>query len=467
MPVSGSTNVHPLIKKSAKSDVPYQKLILELPPQIIHFRQNSKVSLVPHHNSLLVIHGIIFYSDYMAEQAFPKGPLSGLRVLDLSRVLTGPFCTMVLADLGAEVIKLEEPGSGDQTRTVPPFVNGESHYFMAINRNKKSIVVDLKSDEGREIALSLIGESDILIENFRPGVMDRLGLAYEKIQTEKPELIICSITGFGQEGPMAHAPSFDLVTQALSGVMSINGEKDGPPTKMGIPMGDVGGGLWAAIAVLAALQHRNATGKGLHVDLSLLDGLVALLGYLAEIFLVTGKSPGRVGSGHHSIVPYGRYPVKDGHIVLALHVGPFWRKFCHVVERLDLLNDPRFKTTANRQKNRVALESIVLEILSKKTSDEWCDLFSAADIPSGPVLDIGEALSQASITHRGLVKAINNPKAGSIDVVGSPIQFRGAFEDEPYASSATLGQHTNTVLSELLGYDEEKLVRLKNDGIIQ
>ena len=295
----------------------------------------------------------------MTDRYSPNGPLTGLRILDLSRVLTGPFCTMILADLGAEVLKLEEPGSGDQTRTVPPFVEDESHYFMAINRNKKSLVVDLKSNKGRDIARALARKSDILVENFRPGVMERLGLSPNCLQKENPELIICSITGFGQNGPKSEAPSFDLVTQALSGIMSINGEADGPPTKMGLPMGDIGGGLWAAIAVLSALQHRSVTGKGLHIDLSLLDGLVGLLGYLAEIFLVTGKNPKRVGSGHHSIVPYGRYPVKDGHIVLALHVGPFWRKFCHAVGQIELLEDPRFKTTTARQKNRDALEALV------------------------------------------------------------------------------------------------------------
>ncbi|HAT35129.1 MAG TPA: CoA transferase [Rhodospirillaceae bacterium] len=403
----------------------------------------------------------------MSDQAFPKGPLSGIRVLDLSRVLTGPFCTMILADLGAEVVKLEEPGSGDQTRTVPPFVEGESHYYMAINRNKRSIVVDLKSDEGREIARGLARQSDVLIENFRPGVMARLGLDYEKLQGEKPELIICSITGFGQEGPMAEVPSFDLVTQALSGIMSINGEADGPPTKMGVPMGDVGGGLWAAIAVLAALQHRTATGKGLHVDLSLLDGLVGLLGYLAEIYLVTGESPGRVGSGHHSIVPYGRYPVKDGHIVLALHVGPFWRKFCQAVGHADLIENPKFKTTADRQANREELEAIVVDILAEKTAAEWGEFLRDADIPSGPVLDIGEALRQPSVAARGLIKETDHPAAGKVEVVGSPIQYKGAFEDEAYAPSAILGQHTETVLSDLLGYDKEQLERLKNNGVIE
>ncbi len=403
----------------------------------------------------------------MYDRPMPSGPLSGIRVLDLSRVLTGPFCSMILADLGAEVLKVEEPGSGDQTRTVPPFVEGESHYYMAINRNKQSIVIDLKTDEGREIILGLAEKSDIVLENFRPGVMARLGLAYEVFQKRKPDLIICSITGFGQEGPMAELPSFDLVTQALSGMMSINGEADGPPTKIGVPMGDVGGGMWAAIAVLAALQHRTATGKGLHVDLSLLDGLIGLLGYLAEMYLVTGESPGRVGSSHHSIVPYGRYPVKDGHIVLALHVGPFWRKFCQAVERDDLIDNPKFKTTADRQENRKELEAIVVAILAEKTAEEWGKFLCEADIPSGPVLTVGEALNQPAIMARGLIKETDHPVAGSISVVGSPIKYKGAFAEEAYAPSALLGQHTKAVLSDLLEYDNERINQLISDGVVE
>lgn len=403
----------------------------------------------------------------MPNRPFPAGPLSGIRVLDLSRVLTGPFCSMILADLGAEVVKVEEPGSGDQTRTVPPFVEGESHYYMAINRNKQSIVVNLKTDEGREIILGLAEKSDIVLENFRPGVMARLGLAYEVLQKRKPDLIICSITGFGQESSMADVPSFDLVTQALSGIMSINGEADGPPTKMGVPMGDVGGGMWAAIAVLAALQHRTATGKGLHVDLSLLDGLVGLLGYLAEMYLVTGESPGRVGSAHHSIVPYGRYPVKDGHIVLALHVGPFWRKFCQAVGRADLIDNSKFKTTAHRQENREELEAIVTEILAEKTASEWGDFLRAADIPSSPVLNVGEALNQPAIEERGLIKDTAHPVAGKVRVVGSPIQYSGNFTEEAYAPSALLGQHTKAVLSGLLDYDNERINQLFSDGVVE
>lgn len=232
-----------------------------------------------------------------------RGPLDGVRVLDLSRVLAGPFCSVILADLGAEVIKVEELGSGDQTRTIPPFVGGESHYFLSINRNKSSVALDARTEAGRDILRKLATQCDVVLENFRPGVMERLGLGYAQLRELKPDIIVCSISGFGAKGAMSGKPSFDLVTQALSGVMSINGYADGTPTKLGLPLGDIGGGLWAALGVMAALNERHATGEGSHVDLSLLEGLMGLLGYLGQIYLVTGESPGRMGDSHHNIVP--------------------------------------------------------------------------------------------------------------------------------------------------------------------
>ena len=395
------------------------------------------------------------------------GLYRGCEVLDLSRVLTGPFCSMILADLGAEVWKIEELQHGDQTRSIPPYVNGESHYYMAINRNKVSLAIDLKRPEGRDVALGLAKKADVVLENFRPGVMERLGLGYDDLRANNPGLIICSITGFGQSGPMSDKPSFDLVTQALSGVMSINGEPDGPPTKLGVPLGDVGGGLWAAIAVLAALQHRNTTGQGLHVDLSLLDGLVGLLGYLAEIFLVTGESPERVGSSHHNIVPYGRYPVKDGHIVLALHVGNFWRNFCHAVDRPDLIEDDRFRTTADRHRNRSVLEPLVIGILMQRTMAEWHEIFDKGDVPHGPVYSIGDALNQPAVRSRGLVKTTHHPRAGKVDVVGSPIQFQGMPFELPMRAAPMLGEHSASLLRDVLGYGDAAITALAEGGIIE
>lgn len=397
----------------------------------------------------------------------PRGPLHGIRVLDLSRVLTGPFCSMVLADLGAEIWKIEEPESGDLTRVIPPFVNGESHYYLAINRNKKSIAVDLKKPEGRQIVLDLAAKADIVLENFRPGVMQRLGLDYDTLREARKDLIICSITGYGLTGPLAKRPSFDLVTQALSGMMSINGEADGPPTRLGIPMGDIGGGFWAAVSVLAALQHRNTTGEGLQVDLSLLDGLVGLLGYLAEIYLLTDEIPGRIGSHHQSIVPYGRFPAKDGDIVLALHVGNFWRHFCVAVEREDLITNSKFRTTADRHANRDELVKIVEDILIGKTVAEWQKILDDGDVPNAPVNDVAQALNQAAIRDRGMIRPTDHPVAGRVNVVGSPIKYVGRFDDVATAPAPLLGEHTQAILCDLLGYDTAKVDALFDQGVIK
>jgi crotonobetainyl-CoA:carnitine CoA-transferase CaiB-like acyl-CoA transferase len=391
-------------------------------------------------------------------------PLAGVKILDLSRVLAGPFASMILADLGAEVIKIEEIGRGDGTRTIPPFVNGESHYFLAINRNKQSVAVDMKKPEGRDLILKMAAHADVVLENFRAGVMDRLGLSVEALHKVNPRLVICSISGFGQTGPMRETASFDLVTQAMSGVMSINGEADGPPTKMGIPMGDVGGGMWAAIGILAALQKRNATGRGSRIDLSLLEGMMGLLGYLAELYLVTGESPGRVGSNHHSIVPYGRYPAMDGDLVIALHVGSFWRKFCGAVGREDMIEDPRFRTTAERQNNRAELERQVIEVLGTRTVKEWCEIFTKWDIPHGQVCTVGEAVEQEVIRERGLVRTVEHVRAGSVRLLGSPLLFDG-FDASQYKPSPLLGEHTRSVLAGL-GLSDADIDNLVRDEVV-
>jgi crotonobetainyl-CoA:carnitine CoA-transferase CaiB-like acyl-CoA transferase len=393
------------------------------------------------------------------------GPLTGVRVLDLSRVLAGPFCSMILADLGAEVIKVEENGQGDQTPTIPPFKAGESHYFLAINRNKRSVAVDLKTPAGRELVLRMAARADIVVENFRPGVLERLGLDYAALKSVKPDLIMCSISGFGQTGPLRTTASFDLISQAMSGVMSVNGEADGPPTKLGLPMGDIGGGLWAAIGALSGLQHRQRTGKGLHVDLSMLDGLIGLLGYLAEMHFFTGENPGRVGSSHHTIVPYGRFEVADGHIVLALHVGSFWRKFCVAIGREDLVTDARFRTTADRSANRAALEEIVTTVLKTRTAAEWTRILTEADVPHGPVHSVGEALAQPVVAARGLIKTVQHPQAGELKVVGSPLNFGAQFAETPYTPAPLLGADTAAVLAEL-GYGTEEIAALCEAGAI-
>ncbi len=402
----------------------------------------------------------------MAPGSERRGPLSGLRILDLTRVLAGPFCTMILGDLGAEIIKVEEIDGGDQTRNIPPHVNGESHYFLAINRNKKSLALDARTPGGRSVILDLVRHCDAVVENFRPGVMDRLGLGADALRAVNPGLIVCSISGYGQNTSLSDKPSFDLVAQALSGVMSINGEPEGPPTKLGLPMGDLGGGLWAAIAILAALQHRGATGESLTVDLSLLDGLIGLLGYLAQGYFMTGEVPRRIGSSHQSVVPYGSYPARDGHIIIALMVESFWVKFCAAIDRPELVTDERFATTTARKLNRRALEALIADVLSARTVAEWQDILSAADIPCAPVNTVDQALRMPVLAERNVIRTVEHPVAGTVETVSSPIRFLGRFGDTAIQPAALLGQHTAEILRELLGYSMERTEELVAQGAV-
>ena len=395
-----------------------------------------------------------------------RGPLSGLRVLDLTRVLAGPFCTMILGDLGAEVIKIEDLAGGDQTRNIPPHVHGESHYFLAINRNKKSLAIDARTPAGRDVLLDLVRHCDVVVENFRPGVMERLGLGEAALRAINPRLIICSISGYGKGTSLSAKPSFDLVAQALSGAMSVNGEAGGPPTKLGLPMGDLAGAVWAVIGILSAVQHRHATGEALTIDLSLLDGLVGLLGYLSELYLLTGESPTRVGSAHQSVVPYGRYPAKDGHLVLALMVESFWVKFCNCVGRSDLAQDARFATPAARKDNRQTLEAIVADVLATRTIAEWQELFDAADIPCAPVNTVAQAMEMPVLAERGMLREMDHPTAGVLPVVGSPLRFLDRFRSAAIEPPPLLGEHTSDILTGLLRYGPERVDALRAAGVI-
>ena len=396
----------------------------------------------------------------------PRGPLSGLRILDLTRVLAGPFCTMILGDLGAEVIKVEEISGGDQTRNIPPFVEGESHYFLAINRNKKSLALDARTAGGKAVLRGLICHCDALVENFRPGVMERLGLGFDALRAINPRLIICSISGYGQNTSLSDKPSFDLVAQALSGVMSINGEPDGPPTKLGLPIGDLGGGVWAAISILSALQHRHTTGEALRVDLSLLEGLTGLLGYLGQNYLGTGANPQRVGSSHQSVVPYGRFPTRDGHMVVALMVESFYVKFCTAIGQPELATDPRFATTTGRKNNREILEALVGGMMATRATSEWEDIFAANDIPCGPVNTVAQGLEMPIIAERAVVRSVEHPTVGTVRTVRTPVRFAGRFEDAPIAPAPLLGQHTMEILTGLLHYNPAQIEALIREGAI-
>ncbi|HYP63339.1 MAG TPA: CoA transferase, partial [Acidocella sp.] len=288
----------------------------------------------------------------MAETKDWAGPLAGVRVLDFTRVLAGPAAALALADLGAEVWKLEPPGVGDDTRGFPPFRDGESHYFLSINRGKKSIVVDLKTKEGVALVRDMAAQCDVLIENYRPGVMDRLGLGYETLSAINPRLIYCAISGYGMTGPLRDRPSFDIVLQAMSGVLSVNGEEGRAPTKLGVPLGDLVGGINGPIGILAALYERSVTGKGRLIDVSLMDGMLGMLAYLPQLAWFTGRNPLPQGAEHPNLVPYGIFPAKDGSIIIACLTNLFWKRICDALEMPELVDDPRFSTIQQRRDNR-------------------------------------------------------------------------------------------------------------------
>src|SRR5260221_8583384 len=299
------------------------------------------------------------------------GPLEGIRVVDLTRVLAGPFATQSLGDLGAEILKIEPPGGGDETRRFPPFLEGESHYFLGINRNKKSLVIDLQQEAGADLLRRLVAGADILVENYRPGVMDGVGLGYDRLAALNPRLIYCAISGFGLTGPLSDKPSFDIVTQALTGALSINGERGHMPVKLGIPLGDMVGGVFGPIAILAALHERTLTGRGRLIDISLYDGLIGMLGYFAQLAFITGEDPPPMGSSHPNIVPYGSFPAADGSIIIAVLSESFWGELCDALERPDLATEPRFARPTGRRVHRDEVDAAIAEIPRPRTAPEW------------------------------------------------------------------------------------------------
>lgn len=393
------------------------------------------------------------------------GPLQGIRVLDLTRVLAGPSASLALADLGAEVIKVEPPGSGDETRTFPPFREGESHYYLAINRGKKSIVVDLKSDEGVALVKDLAAKSDILIENYRPGVMDRLGLGYETLAAINPQLIYCAISGFGMTGPMRDRPSFDIVLQALSGAMSVNGDPGGLPTKLGIPLGDLIGGINGPTAILAALHERHQTGRGRLIDISLLDGMMGMLGYLAQLAFFNGEDPQPVGSQHPNLVPYGAFPASDGSIIVACLTNSFWSRICEALGMPECIEDERFNTIEKRRNAREQVNALVSAFTSARSVDELVALFTEFQVPHAPILGITDALNQAQAQARNMVVETEHKTLGKIPIVNRSIKFPGSEQPVPSAPPV-LGEHTDQVLADILQLSEEQIVALRSKRVV-
>jgi crotonobetainyl-CoA:carnitine CoA-transferase CaiB-like acyl-CoA transferase len=397
-------------------------------------------------------------------QAWP-GPLAGIRVLDFTRVLAGPAASLALADLGAEIIKVEPPGSGDETRSFPPFRDGESHYYLSVNRGKKSIVIDLKSDAGVALARDLASKCDVLIENYRPGVMDRLGLGFATLSALNPRLIYCAISGFGMTGPLRDRPSFDIVLQALSGALSVNGEPGSAGTKLGIPLGDLVGGINGPIAILAALHERNSTGRGRLIDISLLDGMLGMLGYLAQLAFFTGEDPQPQGSQHPNLVPYGQFPTRDGAIIIACLTNAFWARICRALGMPELAADPRFDSLEKRRAARETVNEIVAAFTCRKTVRELEDLLNEHEVPNAPILGVSAALTQPQAVAREMVVDTDHAVLGKVRIVNRPIKFPGAPQPVPTAPPV-LGQHTDEVLAGILGLTGADIERLRSANIV-
>ena len=392
------------------------------------------------------------------------GPLAGIRVLDFTRVLAGPAASLALADLGAEVFKIEPPGSGDETRGFPPVRGGESHYFLAINRGKKSIVVDLKAPEGLALIKELAAKCDIVVENYRPGVMERLGLGFETLSAINPGLIYCSISGYGQTGPLKDNPSFDIVLQAMSGAFSLNGEPGRLPTKLGLPMGDLAGGINGPIAILGALYERTRTGRGRFIDISLVDGLQGMLGYFAQLAFFTGKDPEPTGSQHQYLVPYGTFAAADGAIVIACLTASFWGRICEAIERPELVDDPRYDSLEKRRDAREEVNALVTDFTSRHTVAQLVAIFTAHEVPHAPILKLLEALDTPQAWHREMVVEVEHAALGKIPIVNRPFKFDEAMP--PPAAPPILGQHTDEILRDVLDWDDERISALRSAGVI-
>ena len=395
----------------------------------------------------------------------PK-PLAGLKVLDLTRVLAGPYCTMLLGDMGADVVKLERRGAGDDTRGYgPPFINGESAYFMSVNRSKRSLTVDLKKEQGLKILGDLIKSADVLVENFRPGQMEAFGYGYEAAKKINPRLIYCSISGYGHTGPDAKLPGYDLIIQGEGGIASLTGDPDGPPYKVGTSQADIVGGMMAFQGILLALLTRNQTGQGQKVDIGMLDCQVALLTYQAGIYFATGKSPTRTGNRHPTIVPYETFQCKDGYLNLGCGNDSLWRSFCEVTGLQALTEDPRFRANANRVENADALRAILEPVLLQKTTAQWIEALRARGIPSGSIQSVQEVCEHPQTLAREMVVELAHPKAGPIRVTGVPIKLSdtpGAVDRPP----PVLGEHTSEILREWLGMNDAQLDKLREEDVL-
>lgn len=388
-------------------------------------------------------------------------PLQGIRVLDLTRVLSGPFCTMLLADYGADVIKIEPP-NGDDSRAFGPFVGKESGYFMSLNRNKRSIVLNLKRKEECELFKTMVKQADVVVENYRPGVMKKLGLNYEELRDLNPKLIYGACSGFGQTGPYRDKPAYDIIVQAMGGIMSLTGSENGEPTRVGASVGDVTAGLFTAYGIMVALFNRERTGEGQMVDVGMLDCQVAVLENAIARYVTSGISPVPIGNRHPTVTPFSSFTAKDGSIIVSAANDRLWEKLCNVLERTDLVNDERFVSNAKRTENVKELTKILNDIFKSKTINDWLQVLEQAGIPCAPINTISRVVNDVHIQQREMIVEVEHPVAGKLKMPGLPIKMSetpGAIEHP----APLLGQHTKEILNEVLGWDESRVKAFFSD----
>ena len=403
------------------------------------------------------------------------GPLSGLRVFDMTRVLAGPTCTQILGDLGADVIKIERPGRGDDSRGMgPPYLTdaqgkdtAESAYFLSVNRNKRSVTLNLTTEEGQELARRMIGKCDVVVENFRTGALAQYGLAYDQIREAYPALVYCSVTGFGQTGPYAERGGYDYLVQGMGGIMSVTGEPGDAPTKVGVGVSDIITGMYAAIAIQAALRHRDLTGEGQHIDMALLDSQVAWLSYVGENYLVSGEMPQRLGSQHPNIMPYQVFRASDGLMVLAVGNDAQFTRFCEFAECPDLAADERYTTNAGRVKNRDGLTPVLADIIASKSIAHWVEGLVGVNVPCSPINTIDQVFNDPQVVAREMKINMPHPHLSgeTMDLIASPLRLSRSPVSYRQAPPQ-LGEHTAEVLEELLEMDEKKMAALREKGVI-
>jgi CoA:oxalate CoA-transferase len=395
-----------------------------------------------------------------------KKPLEDIVVLDLTRVLAGPYCAMILANMGAKIIKVERPDVGDDSRSFGPYKDGQSAYFVSLNRGKKSIAIDLKKPEGKQIIKELTEVSDVVLENFRPGTMKKLGLSYDVLSKINPRIIYAAVSGFGHSGPYSQRPAYDMIAQALGGIMSITGQPGGEPTRVGSSIGDIIAGMFGAIGIISAIYERVFTGKGQIVDVAMLDGQVAVLENAIARYAINGEVPGPIGSRHPSITPFGGFKTKDSWVIIACGNQAIWERFCQAVNRGDLLEVEEFKTNEKRTENYEKIKPILNEITIQKTTKEWLKIFESASVPASAINTVDKLFNDPQVKARKMIIETEQPGMGKIYVAGNPIKLSSLTEELVTDPAPRIGEHTDEILQSLLNYDDTRISQLKKQEIV-